>query len=269
MRYGGDTNGYYGGLSPYSGFSFANSSFTGTSTFTGPSIYSADNLHDIGAIGATRPRTIYAGTNGIFGGNVQAFSGLYVSNPGATFGDAARSLFSSPTNGTMRVTNNAGSGFDAFQYGPSAGATTSNRLQKAVTAFSDGVAKTVLTIAIPNAAHSASVMVRVTGSMGAGGAIGANEASATNAYIVTVVRTAGVNAVATISSAFGAAAANVAGAGTVTATAGLAAVSGAVGAANTIDVQVTITKSGGSSDNHTAVVIGEILNANSTGVSIS
>lgn len=142
-------------------------------------------------------------------------------------------------------------------------------INKAVTAFTDAVAKTVFTLTIPNAAHSASYLVRITGSIGAGGAIGANEASATNCYVVTLCRTAGVNATAAISAAFGAAATNVAGATTVTCTAAVAAVSGAVGASNTIDIQATITKAGGSSDNHTCVATASLLNANATGITIA
>lgn len=148
-------------------------------------------------------------------------------------------------------------------------ATSRAEINKAVTTFTDAVAKTVFTITIPNAAHSAHYLVRLTGSIGAGGAIGANEASATNCYVVTVCRTAGVNAVATISSAFGAAASNVAGATTVTCTAALAAVSGAVGATNTIAIEATITKGGGSSDNHTCVATASLLNANATGITIA
>lgn len=152
---------------------------------------------------------------------------------------------------------------------PAGSATSRTHINKAVTAFTNAVAKTVLTLTIPNAAHSASYMVQITGSLGAGGAIGANEASATNCYIVTLTRTAGVNATAAISAAFGAAATAVAGAATVTCTAALAAVSGAVGASNTIDLQATISRSGGTSDNHNAVVTATLLNANATGITIS
>lgn len=155
-----------------------------------------------------------------------------------------------------------------FGGAPAAAATvTRNRI--ATTAIANNVATTVATITIPNAAHSACIRFTVVGSLGAGGAIGANEASASNSYVVTVTRTAGVNAVAEISSAFGAAASAVAGAATVTAALTLAAVSGAVGATNTVAVQVTIARSGGSSDNHTAVTTWEIVNANSSGISVA
>lgn len=151
----------------------------------------------------------------------------------------------------------------------SGAATSRAEGNKAITAFTEATPKTVATITIPNAAHSASIRVRITGSVGAGGAIGANEASATNEYIITVARTAGVAAVATISSAFGAAAANVAGATTITAVLTLEAVSGAVGATNTIGILGTLTTAGGSSDNHTAVVTWSLLNANATGITIA
>jgi hypothetical protein len=39
--------------------------------------------------------------------------------------------------------------------------------------------------------------------------------------------------------------------------------------ANTFDIQVTISRSGGSSDNHTCVATASLLNANATGVTIA
>ena len=181
-----------------------------------------------------------------------------------TASDAAASLDSSLCRGG--VTNSV-----IFAGGGAGSGTVTSRaeINKAVTAFTDGVAKTVFTLTIPNAAHSASYLVRITGAIGAGGAIGADEASATNCYVVTITRTAGVNAVAGISAAFGAATAAVAGATTVTCTGALAAVSGAVGATNTIDIQATITKGGGASDNHTCVATASLLNANATGITIA
>jgi hypothetical protein len=156
-------------------------------------------------------------------------------------------------------------------FGGGSAATTTSRteMNKAVAAISNNVATSVLTITIPNAAHSASVQVRLTCSLGAGGAIGANEATASNTYLITITRTAGVNAAAAISSAFGAAASAVAGAATVTATAALSSVSGAVGATNTFDVNATVARSAGSSDNHTCLVYGVLMNANVTGITIS
>lgn len=250
----------------------ASPTFTGTTTFQGHSLYSADNTYDIGAAGATRPRSIYAGTSITAGGGLNAgTAGISISGVGGngsyTNGGGYQIWIAS---GVLTTQNASASGPATLVNGTATGAALSTvNVVKSVTAFTNAAAKTVLTITVPNAAHSASVRVRVTGSLGAGGAIGANEASATNEYIVTVTRTAGVNAVAAISAAHGASASAVAGAATVTAVATLAAVVGAVGASNTINVQVTITRSAGTSDNHTAVLTGEVLNANATGVTIS
>lgn len=160
---------------------------------------------------------------------------------------------------------------NSLRFGTTLGSNVTSRteINKAVAAIANAVATDVLTITIPNAAHSASVLVRVTGSIGAGGAIGANEATATNTYVISVSRTAGVNAVAVISSAFGAAASAVAGATTVTATAAMSSVSGAVGATNTFTVQATISRGGGSSTNHTCLVYAQLMNANSSGITLS
>ena len=203
----------------------------------------------------------------------------FSNNPGATTqglnlhsGSGIR-ITSSDASGTPDVALTRGGSNQLVQAdgAVTGGGTAASRaeINKAVTAFTDAAAKTVFTLTIPNAAHSASYLVRVTGSLGAGGAIGANEASATNCYVVTLTRTAGVNATAAISAAFGAAATAVAGAATVTCTAALAAVSGGVGASNTIDIQATITRSGGSSDNHTCVATASLLNANSSGITIA
>lgn len=171
---------------------------------------------------------------------------------------------------TGGLTTTAGISSSAYRVNGGAGAVGSvDMVQKSVAAIANAVATTVLTITIPNAAHSAVVTVTVVGSLGAGGAIGANEASAANIYSITVTRTAGVNAVATVSAASGAAAAAVAGATTMTATLTAAAVSGAVGATNTIALQITITRGGGASTNHTCQVVASVLNANAAGVTVA
>lgn len=161
---------------------------------------------------------------------------------------------------------------NAVKFGSSLGALTTSRTEvnKAVTAIADNTATAAFTVTVPNAAHSASIMVVLTASLGAGGAIGANEASASIGYNVAVTRTAGVNAVATISAAFGSAAsAAVAGAATCTVTGALSAISGAVGATNTFTINVTIARGSGTSTNHTCFAYAKLLNANATGVTIA
>jgi hypothetical protein len=148
-------------------------------------------------------------------------------------------------------------------------ATTRVELNKAVTGITNAAATDVLTVTIPNAAHSASLEIRVTGSLGAGGAVGANEATATNTYVVSITRTAGVATVVTVSSAYGAAASAVAGAATVTCTAAATAMTGAVSATQTFTMQATISRSAGSSTNHTCLVYAKLMNANATGITIA
>lgn len=164
----------------------------------------------------------------------------------------------------------AATGSDSVMGGSAAGAVRSKTsLIKSVTAIADNVATAVATVTIPNAAHSATVRVKLTGSLGAGGAVGANEATGTIGYDFAVARTAGVNAVTTISAAYGSATAAVAGAATITISAAASAISGAVGASNTFTVNVTIAKGSGSSDNHTCLVYAEVINANASGVTIA
>ena len=153
--------------------------------------------------------------------------------------------------------------------GPPGAVTGSTELLKTVSAIANNTGTPVLTVTIPNAAHSAKVHVELTGSLGAGGAIGANEATGTINYDFAVARTAGVNAVTTASTAYGSAAANVAGATTITITAAASAISGAVGASNSFTVNVTIARGGGASTNHTCLVDAKVVNANATGITIN
>lgn len=148
-------------------------------------------------------------------------------------------------------------------------ATSRTEINKLVSSIADATATNVFTVTIPNAAHSANVEVTLNGSLGAGGAIGANEATGTVKYNVSIARTAGVNAVANISTVYGSSTSSVAGAATITVAGDLSAISGAVGAANTFTIRVTITKGSGSSANHTCTAHAVLLNANSSGITIA
>jgi hypothetical protein len=140
---------------------------------------------------------------------------------------------------------------------------------KSITAIADAVATATFTVTVPNAAHSAAIKVTLEGSLGAGGAIGANEATGTIAYDIAIARTAGVATVATFSTAYGSATSSVAGAATITITAAASAISGAVSATQTFTIDVTISRGSGSSTNHTCQVLAEVINANATGVTIT
>lgn len=204
--------------------------------------------------GVRKAYLYYDGTNTNF---IGTGSLILQSNNGTT----ALTLDASQTATFATLTQNYG--------GAAAAANTRTGFQKAVTAIANATATTVLTATIPNAAHAARIRITLVGSLGAGGTIGANEATQTISYDVTITRTAGVNAVATISTAFGSAAAAVAGATTITVAGTLAAVTGAVGATNTVPIQITITRGGGASANHTCQVFAEILNANATGITVA
>ena len=148
-------------------------------------------------------------------------------------------------------------------------ATSTTEIRKAVTAIADNVATATLTVTIPNGAHSGVVYVTLIGSLGAGGTIGANEATGSNTYLIPVTRTTGVNAVAGISAALGTASSSVAGGATITVTGALSAISGAVGVANTFTINITVARGTGTSTNHTALCYARVQNANASGITIS
>jgi len=151
-----------------------------------------------------------------------------------------------------------------------AAATSRTEINKTVTAFTDAVAKATFTVTIPNGNHTATLEFEFTGFLGAGGAIGVNEAAASTSVKVIVTRTTGLNAVASaVSAAFGAVAANVAGANTVTVVAAVSAIAGAAGATNTFTLDVTIDSNAGASANHVCLCYAKLMNANASGVTIS
>jgi hypothetical protein len=181
--------------------------------------------------------------------------------PGVIFGDGADAAVIRTGTNSLRF---CGSDYT------SGGATTRVEINKSVTGISDATATDVFTVTVPNSANSASIRVRLTGSAGAGGAIGANESTQDAEYMINITRTAGVNAVATIGAVVGqAAAATVAGGNNVAVTGTLSAVSGAVGATNTFTVKVTVTRAAGSATNHTCTAFAELINANASGVTIT
>lgn len=143
------------------------------------------------------------------------------------------------------------------------------RLTKSLTGLADNTATDALTITVPNAKHSARIRVSILGQLGAGGAIGAGEAAHAITYDFVIVRTAGVNAVGLISTAYGSATQKVAGADTCTVVGALSSVAGAVGAVNTFTITVKVTKGAGASDNHTALLFVETLNTAASGITVA
>jgi hypothetical protein len=160
-----------------------------------------------------------------------------------------------------------------MQFGVSAtiaSATSRTHINKAVTAIADNVATATFTVTIPNGAHSASLRVKLKGSAGAGGSIGANESTRSASYDIDITRTAGVNAVATIGAVFGnPAAATVAGGNGLTVTGTVSAISGAVGATNTFTVNVTIARAAAPPRTTPVLPTASCINDNASGVTIA
>lgn len=142
-------------------------------------------------------------------------------------------------------------------------------LTKEVTGIVDNTATAILTVTIPNSAQAGMIDFALVGRLGAGGAIGADEAVSSSRYQATFVRTPGVASVLTLSGQLGVV--NVAVAGAATSTAILTAVANAegVGVTNTHTIKATITKSGGASALHKADVRVELYNSNASGVTIA
>ena len=136
-------------------------------------------------------------------------------------------------------------------------------------AIADATATAIATITVPNAKHSAVVRATFVGSIGAGGAIGAGEAVHAISYDFIICRTAGVAAVALISTAYGSAKQAVAGATTVTTAGAVSAVSGGVTATNTFTLNISITKADGASAAHVGFVRYELLNSFASGITIA
>lgn len=149
--------------------------------------------------------------------------------------------------------------------GVAAAATSALSLTKKVTSIADNTATDVLTVTIPNANHAAAIKLTFLSS---NGSIDAFESSRVATGHVVVARTTGANAVAAVTAIADAAIATVSGGATHTLAYGVSAISGAVGATNTFTIQVTIDDSGNTGSNQ-VVVIATLINAESTGITIS
>lgn len=151
-------------------------------------------------------------------------------------------------------------------------------LVKTITAIADDTATTLFTVTVPNPTvfNTAVIDLTVLAIAGAGGAIGAGESCAAAFYQIVVTRTAGVAAVAGISTAASATAAVAAVSGgdqivspATQALVSLGAVSGGATASETFTIQVTIDDDTGSATNHSCVAYATLLNVNASGVTIA
>lgn len=145
------------------------------------------------------------------------------------------------------------------------------RIVKNISSIANGVATTIATITIPNGAHSAGVFVQGLAWIGAGGAIGAHEGAQAFTRTIVLTRTAGVGTTSSSDDVTGGdfASTNVAGGTAVTLNFAPAAASGGVGATQTVALQATISRGSGSSTNHRCICTIELINAESSGISIA
>jgi hypothetical protein len=146
---------------------------------------------------------------------------------------------------------------------------TAQKITRKVTGMIDAAPKlNALAVEIPNSDQSCVVKLTALGSLGAGGAVGADEASQSVSCDIVITRTTGTNIAVTQSAYYGSAASNVAGATTCTTTVDTTLVVGAIGATQIVFIRPTVTKGGGGSDNHTAVMLAELVNSNTAGAHI-
>jgi hypothetical protein len=177
------------------------------------------------------------------------------------------------TNGVLYVNNGLTTGSPSWvgvglTTGDPGTALSQVELYKEVTAIPDNTATNILTITVPNAAHAAQIEFDITGRLGAGGAIGADEAVSVSKYLASVNRTPGVASVLVLGAQLGVAQSSVAGAATDTAVLTQVANGEGVTVTNTHTIKVTIARSAGTSANHKLDLHARLLNANASGITM-
>lgn len=146
------------------------------------------------------------------------------------------------------------------------GATSFKSLLVKKQAIADNTATSVITVTVPNANVSAGIRLTLVGALGTG--TDTFESTRNGTGMCAVARQTGANAVGVLSTIAQTAIATVSGGGTLTMAYGLSAVSGAVGATNTFDIQVTLVKTGTITDLQ-VVILAEAINAEATGITMA
>lgn len=131
------------------------------------------------------------------------------------------------------------------------------------TAIADNTPTSIFTVTCPNATHTAVVEIILLAAVNNAGAL--DSARVAVGYVV-FDRVAGAALVATASALTNTGIAT-SGTATLTAAYSVAAVVGAVGATNTIDIQVTLVKTGGT--NHQIVALATIINSEASGMTLT
>ncbi len=203
-----------------------------------------------------------------------ALHGVGTAEELATAVDAS-TTFLSPTPGTVSASKPAVVGaskqLDTLAVGSlvSGADTTPGAVTQAITtivkktAIVDNTATSIFTVTCPNGSHSAVVEIVLLAAVNNAGVL--DSARVAVGYVI-FDRVTGAALVATAAALTNTAIAT-SGTATLTAAYGVAAVAGAVGATNTIDIQVTLVKTGGT--NHQIVALATIINSEAAGMTIA
>ena len=187
------------------------------------------------------------------------------STAGLLIDDADLTFATDTLTATKIATTSLQSSGDIKIGGAAGAATTLRTITKKVTGIADNTATSIFTLSIPNGNHAATVRLLFLSSNGSTDAF---ESSRTASGSVVIARTTGVNAVSAVSTIDATAIATISAGATHTLAYDLGAVGGAVGAVNTVDIRVTIDDSGNLGGSQ-VVVLAELLNSESTGITIS
>lgn len=139
---------------------------------------------------------------------------------------------------------------------------------KTIVGIANNTFTDVLTVTVPNAASGAVIEVTLSGSLGAGGAVGPYEATTGRTVLLAVSRTPGLATAATLVTVSNTADARVAGATTIAQTTQLSALTGGNNATQTFTLQYRITRGGGGSTNHIASAVSRVVSPTLTNITI-
>lgn len=139
---------------------------------------------------------------------------------------------------------------------------------KTLTGIPNNTFVDALTVTVPNTGTAALIEVLIVGSLGAGGSVGAFEATAGRTVLINVTRTPGLSLDASIVTTANATDAKVVGATTITQTTQLSAVSGAPTGTQTVTLQYRIARGAGASTNHSAALVSRITSSTPILVSV-
>lgn len=209
-------------------------------------------------------------------GTTALVSSLHIDEPNITATGTVTTactvyIEAAPTEGTNNhsLIVDAGSvRFDGaiFQGGNAGDAATLHRLIVKKTGIADNTATSVITVTVPNSENAAAIRLFIVASLGTGTDTFESTRCAEGAVVVS--RKTGDNVVPAAATLTLAQISTDSGGGTLTLAYGVSSVTGAAGATNTFDIQVTLVKTGTITDLQ-CVVYAELLNAQAAGVTMA